>query len=410
MAEDFYIGVDGQARRVVSAYVGVDGVAREITGGYVGIDGVAKPFFSGGKFDPQLMDGYTSIGNNALSMGVPLKEHVIFGMNYSYWNSYSIAAFDKNMVLTTFDYDYMSNDSRDIDSFVSIEDEIAVRGHNRGYNSGVLYNDYFITGIDDNLVRNTIRYNYNRYHTCFCSLGDKCYIGFGSNRDYPGSKIDHYNTNIACFNKDLVTLTTLESSISEGQLDPVGIMFKDCVMFVGGEFNSSVSVSASKSGKNISSIDINGVLKESKTLAQYAVEGPEGFTVDKINALIESDSYYITLSSDMVSVYIGYNLGSTYFIPESRKRMTIANKKAVTCNTEQISATSNRLTKFKYCSKDFLFQYLILDTDNELYMSDRGVLGICYWDSMSILFILAAETDENHSPNYKNGRIFYYQL
>lgn len=408
MAEDFYIGVDGQARRVVSAYVGVDGVAREITGGYVGIDGVAKPFFSGGKFDPQLMDGYTSIGNNALSMGVPLKEHIIFGMNNSYWDSYSIAAFDKNMILTTFDYDYTLYDHRDIDSFVSIEDKIAVRGHNRGYISGGLGYDYFITGIDDNLVRNTIRYNYNRYDTCFCSLGDKCYIGFGSNRSNPGSKIDNYNPNIACFNKDLVILATLESSISEGQLDPVGIMFKDCVMFVGGEFDSGIS--ASKSGKNISSIDTNGVLKESKNLAQYAYERPEGFTVDKMTALIESDSYYITLSSDMVSVYIGDNLGDTYFFPETRNRMTITNKKAVTCRAEQISATSNRLTKFKYCGKDFLFQYLVLDAENQIYISERGVVGVCYWDSISILFIFVAENDEDHAPNYKNGRIYYYHL
>lgn len=49
MAQDWYVGIGGKARRIVKAYIGVGGKAREIVAGYVGVGGKARQFWGGGE-------------------------------------------------------------------------------------------------------------------------------------------------------------------------------------------------------------------------------------------------------------------------------------------------------------------------------------------------------------------------
>lgn len=50
MAQDWYVGIGGKARRIVKAYIGVGGKAREIVSGYLGIGGKARKFWGGGSW------------------------------------------------------------------------------------------------------------------------------------------------------------------------------------------------------------------------------------------------------------------------------------------------------------------------------------------------------------------------
>ena len=50
---EFYIGIDGKARKVKGGYIGIDGVARKIKKGYIGdANGVARLCFVDSPFDP----------------------------------------------------------------------------------------------------------------------------------------------------------------------------------------------------------------------------------------------------------------------------------------------------------------------------------------------------------------------
>lgn len=75
MAQDWYVGIGGKARRIVKAYIGVGGKARAITAGYVGVGGKARQFWSGGKVK---FKGFGPAPRRNYSAGVGLTNHAVF--------------------------------------------------------------------------------------------------------------------------------------------------------------------------------------------------------------------------------------------------------------------------------------------------------------------------------------------
>ena len=80
MAKKFYLGIDGEPKKVKKIYVGVDGVPKKVKKGYVGVNGVPKLFYQS-KPDYQMdVTVATSIhnassGGGVLNVGVTTSIH-----------------------------------------------------------------------------------------------------------------------------------------------------------------------------------------------------------------------------------------------------------------------------------------------------------------------------------------------
>lgn len=101
MAQDWYVGIGGKARRIVKAYIGVGGKAREIVAGYVGVGGKARQFWSGGELK---FKGEIAVPRRPYNTGVGLDSHAIFSgapsSASSYENTYT-DAYNKNLVCSS---------------------------------------------------------------------------------------------------------------------------------------------------------------------------------------------------------------------------------------------------------------------------------------------------------------------
>ena len=75
MAEEWYIGVGGKARKITKAYIGVNNIAREITSGFIGVANKARQFWSGGGLRYK---GLAPTPRDSYQTNCPLDSYVIF--------------------------------------------------------------------------------------------------------------------------------------------------------------------------------------------------------------------------------------------------------------------------------------------------------------------------------------------
>ena len=372
MAEDFYIGVDGQARRVVSAYVGVDGVAREITGGYVGIDGVAKPFFSGGKIEYVTRSIIENSPWGYYQTFAPLQNYILCLCPTAYSNlTREVVPFDKN---------YVRNDDVEGPQFprtqmaCSINEEYVI-GTKKSSNTtdGVSY----LYRYDNNLVRlSGSSINAHMGGGSCTGANGKAYFGLGFK--YSSSSIKQ--NNIQVVSTDLVITTWIYPNDSVPG-------------YSGSESTKNYAIFVS--GAYMLAIDSNDVL--TSTSISYYYEKYYSYC----RAIYEKDIYcynvrrdqYLVINDSLITNVIPYNaslisLGSSYM--GSRKRLCYF-------STRQSSNSTNKLV---YSGPDLVLNQLDFGFKED-YDEEMVTLSAGYWPNAKVgLFTSGIYVDNDPGTDY----------
>ena len=414
MAEDFYIGVDGQARRVVSAYVGVDGVAREITGGYVGIDGTAKPFFSGGKIE--LLDrldftyGFSD-GLMPFTYMLPLENHV-FMLNDNYRNAIKgYRVLNKDYTFTVLNSIYMKNHRMfgylgNSQIFYLVDPDSSTAS----YGSGKSY--------DDNLVLRTIPSIRAHYKGGCTSFNGKFYMGFGMTRktSETSANIRYFIQDITELNEDLVG-NTLTTSRSIKRTFQVGVSTSEYAMFCGNTYARSIGMDdtsyAPSYARDVCCVDKNGVINDCENLLSLPVYGRRaiGDSLDQNTVLFgDTDKRYIhTLNNDLIAVTLSeLNENPQYMCLDAAYNSNSDRNKKLYCRARNkfiffsiiLYLTPNRYT-IRYCGKDFLIKTEdILFSDSFLPGYDSSetytCISIMYWQKMAHFFYAKANSNDDY--------------
>ena len=422
MAEDFYIGVDGQARRVVSGYVGVDGVAREITGGYVGIDGTAKPFFSGGKIE--LLDrldfdvGFTD-GMMPFTYMIPLENHA-FMINDDYRNAIKgYRVLNKDYTFTVLNSIYMKNHRMfgylgNSQIFYLVDPDSSTAS----YGSGKSY--------DDNLVLRTIPSIRVHYKGGCTSFNGKFYMGFGMTRktSETSANIRYFIQDITELNEDLV-INTLTTSRSIKRTFQVGVSTSEYAMFCGNTYASISGMEdvsyAPSYARDVCCVDKNGLISDYENLLSLPVYGHNAIadTLDQKTVLFGDidHSYVHTLNNDLISSILSYyeDKNPQYMCLFAQYDSNAERNKKMHCKSRNkfidfsINTRYSPLGyKIEYCGKDFLTK-----TDNILFddsfhpgyysSDDTKLLSIMYWQKMAHFFYAKA----NSNGDYVSGMRFF---
>lgn len=195
MAQDWYVGIGGKARRITKAYIGVGGKAREIVAGYVGIGGKARQFWSGGKVKfigtvEKTRHTYYETTNTA--------SYLLFG-SYPSEDSPHIDAYNNNLVRSNCpDYKYGRGGMG-----AARAGNYALFGGGH-YSSGSHYDTVEV--YDNNLTHTTTSLVDGYYQTHGCSAGTTGIIGIGktASNSTSGSYSNDYNF----FSSSLVRTTS----------------------------------------------------------------------------------------------------------------------------------------------------------------------------------------------------------
>lgn len=238
MAQDWYIGIGGKARRVVAAYVGVGGKARAITAGYVGIGGKARQFWGSGRFE--IGGLLTNKPRGTFYDGVGLTNHAIFFAN----NDSYADAYDKNLVRSS-----LQNGSNETDAAGARAGNYCVIGY------GILDNDGHTYAYNDNLVKSTGPSFNNFYHTdmegASAGNGSVAYIGFGRHSSSEAARVGRFDSNLVYKNIN---------DGSDSRCDPSSLDFGQYAIFWGGVDKQSDGDVNSKS-YDYSVFNASGVVK-----------------------------------------------------------------------------------------------------------------------------------------------------
>lgn len=252
MAQDWYVGIGGKARRIVKAYIGVGGKAREIVAGYVGVGGKARQFWGGG--EPKVK-GVISAPRGYFDTGVGINSYALFGgaTSSSYYNTY-IDAYNKSLVRSD------AQDRRNKGRYTA-----SARAGNYGIFAGgtsgspIDYADAY----NDNLVRVSAP-NLSRELSNLrgATAGTTAIIGYGKN-----SSIEY--TNVTLYNANLVSTNTSYSS--ESRCIPSPLSFGQYAVFWGGaDMSSDFDINNKSYAYDV--WNASGVVKTGKSL-KYGKSG-----------------------------------------------------------------------------------------------------------------------------------------
>ncbi len=155
MAQDWYVGIGGKARRIVKAYIGVGGKAREIVAGYVGVGGKARQFYS-------VKVKYKGIYSTTryAPYGAENGSYAIFLTDTSPLETY---AFNKSLVKSTVTNGITIRPN----AICRIDSYACFSGNRTGY------------ALNASLVKTSFTLSKNRYSATGCSLGTSGIIGYG---------------------------------------------------------------------------------------------------------------------------------------------------------------------------------------------------------------------------------------
>lgn len=98
MAQEWYIGAGGKARKITKAYIGVNNIAREIISGFIGVANKARKFWNG-SYGPLAFKGLASKPRHKYESNVPMDKYVVFAGYSGGSNEIAEAdAYDANLV------------------------------------------------------------------------------------------------------------------------------------------------------------------------------------------------------------------------------------------------------------------------------------------------------------------------
>lgn len=419
MAEDFYIGVDGQARRVVSAYVGVDGVAREITGGYVGIDGVANPFFSGGKIE--FINSRLDIRNVGGKQGdihrisLALNDHLIcFDPDSAYY------ATSGNIIAYTKDFMMISDIAATTGSILESSYGANRRNYGKFGNESVYrlcrsnsWSSARIEAWDDNLLRTYTSLSRELYNATSIVHHGTCYIGFGTKSFYISSSADisRFYNDIQTITSDLIFGETLKTEYSTIRRTLVPCVSTNIyAMFIGGHTDSTRTNSTA--AKLFSCIDTNGVLTESNDLPIYMYKTNMNYanTVDGTNVAAKGYTEYLTIDSNLNMVNYSSDeyteAGLASFVATPGNGTVFTGKKTYQVRLSSQYSSSGGL---KCCSSDLVIKdetsKVVNLTDSTapwFIQSDENLLATYYWQKTAYALIAEERDDGDYqSPYFK---------
>lgn len=385
MAQDWYIGVGGKARRVVAAYIGVNGKARRITSGYFGIGGKARQFFSDGKIEF-------------------VKEIAIRGFDFNYEAPCPIRDYylllgpssDTNVTreVIPIDRSYVVNDiveglqfPRSSGLSCSIDDDYAISVRRSSSTSSLLGTPF---RYDNNLVRvnGDSSVNIHKYGG-YTSANRKAYLGLGISKygsPNPSSSSGYLKT-IDILSEDLVKTGTLTDNDHYDSSDDVGALSTtDYAVFIGYRFYKA--------------IDKNDICTTVEADTFAGTSGPSYGILNNVIYIYSSSFKYKSLDNNLVF--------KTLSISNSIGVSKVSSKKWFSKLSARQSNTDDAI--FAYWDSNFVSQTLDF-TDKVSYEEERRTLTSRYWPSAKVgMYMFATKRNESGiSAEYKNGRIVIIQ-
>ena len=385
MAQDWYIGIGGKARRVVAAYVGVGGKARRITSGYFGVGGKARQFWSDGSIVE--FDKTVSWPRDAHSIGVPNSSHIIWGLKNrdSAYNASKYIAYDKNFVFKTVSQ-YTNpiewgGDPLQPTKWASLANKYAIFHETDMDNDNSGSVGMYI--YDNNLV-DVGNISIPTHLTGKASVcGSTVYIGFGSQ----GGTLENDSVNyIDCMTSDLVLQNKI--TVSNGRRSNVcSASTNKYAMFLGG--TGGPMSSSTHKYTAFSCVDVNGTLKD-LTLPKGIGKNSYAFTMDKRTV------YYFN-NSDRILYSVNENLafssvGNTSTTKMGSYRNTIATDNHIIYFAgEQIYSTDKNLVTVQ------------IDRPDD---KTGGSWGAGYWQKRAMF---NATSRSESSGNYTAGIMYTFK-
>lgn len=320
MAQDWYIGVGGKARRVVAAYIGVNGKARRITSGYFGVGGKARQFFSDGilEFDRQFGPGGSYIPSAPYKERVALNDHLIlfFPGGDSIGSNIPLAiSYDKNFI--------PNEDITSTGTSINPNNVRCCKFRDCAISMGKTssFSKYITNDLASNFLNVTIATD----RTTLAANENYMFAGFGG---INSSSYSTWNSKyILPISSDFVKLSYITAN--EGKNDTSYLSSEKYAVFLGGS-----TMSPARDRFNYHCLDTNGVLAYQGKLQRHT-EDKEILSLDGKNFVFKAGSSrsYVTyrLNTDTLVLYnagdgdlIGdyYEASKKYFVNTETRYMS----------------------------------------------------------------------------------------